>query len=643
MAERSTDDGSVEIPPFAVGEEALQSLLQHITFQSHGLADHHQVLQATLMRLEKAHGERLERQLHDFEALLEQQCCRFGEELGKFHSLSDQRFQSLQSSFESALGKVVGGPVTIDGTNESPLVSSISQPKMDVATQVDTHESVTRHGSLADGVIAMEVDGEAAEEEDGIAKGKRTKSAELSADLDTMLQVNDIKANMQKTRSVRNSGLLRNKFTPYIEWAFSQSASTGTSSRGLMPPNRLAVFADSPLFAVGTATLIMLNTVFIGYETDVLMSCALEHPSGDEPSWLLILSRVFDVCFAVELLIRIVAFRIYFFYCRQWMWNVFDSILVIVSLLEGVGDNFLRLLRVWRIVRVVRIIRMLRFFRELRLLMGSLTASFWSLLWAVSLVGLFVFVFSILILQSLSYNLNETSFELKQEVAKRYKNLSEAMRSLLLAVSGGVEWEDIAAPLGKVSPVSQPLFYVYVIVLTFGVVNVITAVFVQSVSDLRRHDRDLAVQAAMADVDAFVSEMRRWLDEAGICQEFTFEELSEFLERDDAWAYMRTHDLEVQDIVALFQRLDTDSSGIIEVEDFVSACMELKGHAKTADVAKVFRHSQLLEQKLQMLLDVSRTNERVYLQMTGNVKAELSTLRADLGLSRNPMECKDME
>merc|ERR1712241_936556 len=80
------------------------------------------------------------------------------------------------------------------------------------------------------------------------------------------------------------------------------------------------------------------------------------------------------------------------------------------------------------------------------------------------------------------------------------------MFSLLLAISGGQDWQLLVEPLAVIWPGYRVLFCFFVVFIVFGVLNVLTGVFLETA--LEGEDRDLIIQAHMLRMDQFVHEMQ---------------------------------------------------------------------------------------------------------------------------------------
>merc|ERR1719272_20478 len=85
------------------------------------------------------------------------------------------------------------------------------------------------------------------------------------------------------------------------------------------------------------------------------------------------------------------------------------------------------------------------------------------------------------------------------------------MFSLMMAISGGLDWSRILDPLIQISPVYRLLFTFYIVFVVFGVLNVLTGVFLEATHEMM--DRDLVIQDEMNHVDSFVEEMSKLFEE----------------------------------------------------------------------------------------------------------------------------------
>merc|ERR1719357_2502853 len=120
--------------------------------------------------------------------------------------------------------------------------------------------------------------------------------------------------------------------------------------------------------------MVVLNAAFIGLDTHLSIDRALNHQEkGHMLEAFTYVHICFAACFLLELLVRIVAFKSVFLQGPDYKWNLFDTGLVISSIIEEMLENmapvgFLRVFRGIRMIRVLRLVRVFRLFRDLRLM-----------------------------------------------------------------------------------------------------------------------------------------------------------------------------------------------------------------------------------------------------------------------------------
>eukprot|EP00913_Durusdinium_trenchii_P024345 g22856.t1 len=120
------------------------------------------------------------------------------------------------------------------------------------------------------------------------------------------------------------------------------------------------------------------------------------------------------------------------------------------------GFKALRLIRITRLLKTLRVVRIFRFVMALRTLVTSIVYTLRSLFWALTLLLLIVYVFSVLITQAVDPYLRENPLvslpDEELEMARAHLNsLTQTMLSLFMSISGGLNWVDLAGPLQAIS------------------------------------------------------------------------------------------------------------------------------------------------------------------------------------------------
>merc|ERR1719394_1313878 len=98
---------------------------------------------------------------------------------------------------------------------------------------------------------------------------------------------------------------------------------------------------------------------------------------------------------------------------------------------------YTRVLRGFPIIRMLRLIRVLRFFRELRLMVCSISSSIVSLSWALVLLFIIIYLFTICFMHAVDRYLRDESSrqEVREALISWYGSVPVAMYSLLMAIS----------------------------------------------------------------------------------------------------------------------------------------------------------------------------------------------------------------
>eukprot|EP00928_Gymnodinium_smaydae_P009011 TRINITY_DN13326_c0_g2_i1.p1 TRINITY_DN13326_c0_g2~~TRINITY_DN13326_c0_g2_i1.p1 ORF type:complete len:717 (-),score=121.21 TRINITY_DN13326_c0_g2_i1:37-1965(-) len=348
-----------------------------------------------------------------------------------------------------------------------------------------------------------------------------------------------------------------------------------------------------PLFDVFCAILIVLNAVLIGVEAEI--ACYQTEPHVGVAAT----QAGISIWFAVELLLRISGelkgIR-YYYYGPNANWNIFDTALIFFAVLDYSSQQLntagyaslariVRILRLLRIIRTLRLIRVLRYVREFRKMVFALQGSLQTLFWSLLFLFFLLYAFAVAFTQAVT-EYSRTHDDVHPELLYRYGSLSRSSYSLYLAMSQGRSWGDILAPLMDLDWFIITLFFIFISTTTFGVLNVVTSVFVESAMRSAQHYRELMIQEKSRDWETLVRHMRevfQQIDEDGSGY-ISMDEMSYFLADPDLRMYVEALDISTQDTKALFRLLDADNSGAIDIDEFCDGCIRIKGPAMSFDI-----------------------------------------------------------
>jgi len=243
--------------------------------------------------------------------------------------------------------------------------------------------------------------------------------------------------------------------------------------------------AKSHLFDSITLIIIGVNALWIAVDTDLNRDSDNTHPI------FLIASNFFCVYFSVEWLIRFAAFQRKRNIFRDRCF-IFDSFLLVLMILEtwilGAlvfrrtdghehGDGFkksstLRLLKLMRLTRVARMVRILRAVPELMILIKGMFVAARSVLFTLSLLLVVVYVFAIAFVEVTDGT----------DVGKSYfDSVPSAVNSLILHGTLLEECPRVANELGAISLGHILLFYLFILVASLTVMNMLVGILVEVV------------------------------------------------------------------------------------------------------------------------------------------------------------------
>ena len=208
----------------------------------------------------------------------------------------------------------------------------------------------------------------------------------------------------------------------------------------------LAQLISHKTFEAVVMLTVLANTVFIAVQTNYEME-TLGGTFAIGPA----VEAVFLVFFSVEILLRLVVHRLYFFCNEDMSWNLMDLVLMLLAYADvffeylEVQVGKVGMLRLLRVTRLFRIMRVLRFLKEVRVMLVAIVGSFISLFWALGMLAVIIFIFAIYFMQQMTAYLQNTSREdeLWSLQWEYFRNTGSSMYVLLMASTGGKDWEEV--------------------------------------------------------------------------------------------------------------------------------------------------------------------------------------------------------
>mmetsp|Transcript_34250 Transcript_34250/g.90424 ORF Transcript_34250/g.90424 Transcript_34250/m.90424 type:complete len:724 (+) Transcript_34250:68-2239(+) len=350
----------------------------------------------------------------------------------------------------------------------------------------------------------------------------------------------------------------------------------------------------SSYFEGMTGLIILSNAALIGLETQHM---ALN--SGQASDLHAHLHTASNAFFMVELTIRILVDGPEFFWNRDWRWNWLDTLLTLssaadlfISVLDvsfARAGRALRAIRLLRLIRTLRLVRALRSVREFHKMVYAVLSSMRTLLCSMLILFFVMYFFAIMFCMGATEAIHidtTTESAIIEELDYYFGTLPRTFHSLFLACSQGVSWHHIFDPLSAMDSAYGALFLFYIALILFGVMNVVTSVFVESAIMSAQHYKDLIIQEKQHEREIAVSHMKevfRQIDTDG-SGEIAADEMEYFLTEPGLRRYVEALGISAENTRMLFRLLDRDDSKKIDLEEFCAGCLRLQGEAKSIDV-----------------------------------------------------------
>jgi len=364
-------------------------------------------------------------------------------------------------------------------------------------------------------------------------------------------------------------------------------------------------FIEHPAFDSTCAFMILFNSVIIGL--------GVEHTTthSTESDFQKMSGYACSIFFLIELVLRLSLHGRKYFTNENRNWNLFDMFLVLFSIVDvimdhvgGGGSSSLASgMKTIKMLRIMKVFRVFRFFRELSLLALMIVDSMRSLMWALLMLAIIIYVFAICFTTSASEHLRShegSNSAGLSEVHRQFGSLGRTVYSLVQAMLGGVSWGVCCDALLTIDWFSGALFFFYVAFTILAVMNIITGVFVDNAVETARTQRDFLIQKEMELKEKYAQEMRDLFMEMDKDGSGTIglEEINEYLEDPRVQGYFAALGLDPNDTERLFKLIDDDGSGDVDVGEFLDGCLRLKGQARSIDIYSLMHDMKLLDGKV---------------------------------------------
>ncbi len=224
----------------------------------------------------------------------------------------------------------------------------------------------------------------------------------------------------------------------------------------------LTKIKDHSLFQISVTTVILFSSLMVGISTYDFEGAFVR---------VLIISDIFvTVFFVIEISIRFFSEKNKLNFFKDG-WNIFDSVIVISSLIPaGAGSSVM----VLRLLRLARLLRVISFIPELRFVIEALIESLKKSVYVLILIFILLYIYGVA---------GVILFESVE--GGRFESLGEAIITLIQIMTLS-SWETVMLPIVEIYPMSWMYFISFVVLSSIIVLNLFVAILVDVVSERRK-------------------------------------------------------------------------------------------------------------------------------------------------------------
>jgi len=393
--------------------------------------------------------------------------------------------------------------------------------------------------------------------------------------------------------------------------------------QNLKEPERTGVLnqaIESSAFKVGIFLGIISNCIYTVFTTDWEM----KNIRATKPPFMTAMELAYLCFFLIEVVLKLLVHRCYFFVNKDMHWNIFDFVLVLFSASDQVLSFFGRvsyslsigrMIRLLKVAQVLRAMRMLQFVSELRLMVDCLLGSLISLLWSFSLLALIKLLFSIMLVQQMANFLSERGSSISQQqesdIIEAFGSVLQAMLSLFMGISGGRDWVELYRLTQLAGNLAASMFICYMLFMWLSVTNVITSIFVEKAMKLARPELEEKMLESCKEDLASVQELMSLFKSMHMdkTHTLTLDEFHNTIKDIRVQSYFALKGISVSQVDMLFKLLMMHSPHDgVDLNSFVTGCLRMRGYAINIDVIALCYRTQSLSNDLQRYIEEYRTD-----------------------------------
>ena len=233
--------------------------------------------------------------------------------------------------------------------------------------------------------------------------------------------------------------------------------------KGLQLFNKIELFIESKGFRYFITALIVFNGIILGLATSKPLM-------ADYGGLINMLDNSIITIFTIEIILRIYVHRVSFF---KDPWSLFDFFVVAISFVP-VGDGW----AILRTLRVLRLFRLLTIIPQMRTIVSALLGAIPGIFSISMMLTLFFYVFAIM-----------ATDLFREEFPQWFGTLGESMYTLFQVMTLESWSMGIARPVMEAFPLAWIFFVIYILIVTFIMVNLFIGIIVDAIFTIKDNDK----------------------------------------------------------------------------------------------------------------------------------------------------------
>ena len=276
--------------------------------------------------------------------------------------------------------------------------------------------------------------------------------------------------------------------------------------------------------------LMIIESQWVGGGTDVSLGLTESYDTFLTKAFFETTEYCFFTIYLLDLVIRILVLRSewYFDIKKGLMYmNIFDAFLVLLNFLELIvlpfwdagnapelSTNHIRLIKLTRVARTLRVVKTLSMLRQLRHLVATCIASIGALFWSLILLLFLKLIFALMISQTLQIFIqnSDENYEARLLMNTWYGTFSRSMYTFFeITYSGG--WPLLVRPvLESVSAWYAIPFLIYVTLVVFATLRIVTALFLKETLSTAANDAEMVIEDSRRFALQYQKKLEDWVE-----------------------------------------------------------------------------------------------------------------------------------